>query len=258
MSEAIIEEQQTIGTAKTAPLVTPITIETTLAESVVISTEQPPEADQAQVSEDQTIPPPRRMFVPNWSNIIACLLLLMLIGEHTIPLVWPYVDTYFHPKAVVTLFAAKQPLTFSYTFITVTGTADRAQNQIPSRLISFTTPTKTETTQTTGIGYTPAVQALGIITFYNEAPYAQTIQSGTVLTGSDGVRVITDEPASIPAGNGGTNGSATVTAHAIVGGTVGNIQALDLNGLCCLAGILAKNLTAFSGGADPQAYPTLS
>src|SRR5712691_2786363 len=245
MSEAIIEEQQTIGTAKTAPLVTPTTIETTLAESVVISTEQPPEADQAQLSEDQTIPPPRRMFVPNWSNIIACLLLLILIGEHIIPLVWPYVDSYLHPKAVVTIFAAHQQQQYTYIFLAVTGTPDQSQRQIGSRLISFTTPTKYQSIQTTGVGYTPAVQATGSVSFYNEAPYSQTVAAGTVLTGNDGVQVITYETASIPAGNGITNGSAHVTAHAMVGGTVGNIQALDVNAFCCLAGILAKNRTAF-------------
>src|SRR5712691_6917150 len=141
MSEAIIEEQQTIGTAKTAPLVTPTTIETTLAESVVISTEQPPEADQAQLSEDETIPSPRRMFVPNWSNIIACLLLLMLIGEHVTPLVWPVIDSYLHPQATVTLFAAKQQLRFHDTFVAVTGTPDQSQQQIASRIVTATTPT---------------------------------------------------------------------------------------------------------------------
>jgi len=206
---------------------------------VVVSTETP-SADEEQGSEDETVPRQKRVFVPNWSTIIACVLFLILVGEHVVPLLWPVIDAYLHPKATVTLFAAKQPLTFRYTFLAVTGTTDQSQQQIPSRLLSFTTPTKQTAIHTTGIGYTPAVQA------------------GTVLTGSDGVRVLMDETASIPAGNAPTFGIATVPAHAMVGGTEGNIAPLDINGLCCLAGIAVKNTTAFTGGKDPQAHPTVS
>jgi hypothetical protein len=250
------DQEQPEAKIETDPLLSS-TIESTLVESSVTSTqEQPEEAEQG--SEEIPVPTPHKRFIPNWSNIIACLLFLLLLGEHVVPLVWTSVDALLHPKAVVTLFAAKQRLQFTYTFLAVTGTADPNQKQIVSRLLSYTTPTKTETIKTTGIGYTPAIQAKGDITFYNEAPYSQTIVAGTVLTGSDGVQVITDETASIPAGNGGTNGSATVPTHAIVGGTVGNIQPLDVNTLCCLSGILAKNTRAFTGGIDPQAYPMVS
>ena len=33
------------------------------------------------------------------------------------------------------------------------------------------------------------------MTFYNAAPYAQTVAAGTVLTGADGVEIVTDAPA---------------------------------------------------------------
>jgi hypothetical protein len=243
---------------KTPPLTEPHIVESTLGESTIVSTQEPEPEEQPLPGEAPISPSHKRVFVPNWSTIIACLLFLILVGEHLVPLLWPVIDMYLHPKAVVTLFAAKQQVQFTYTFLAVTGTADQSQNQIALRLLTATTSPTSVTILTTGIGYTPAIQARGTITFYNEAPYSQTIQLGTVLTGSDGAQVITDETASIPAGNGGTNGSATVPAHAIVGGTVGNIQQLDVNTLCCLSGILAKNTTAFTGGEDPQAYPTVS
>jgi hypothetical protein len=249
------EQRQPPGTQ---PDPFPPTIESTLAESVVVSTQEATEGEQEQGA-DQPVPSmPKRVFLPNWSNIIACILFLILVGEHVVPLLLPVLDSYVHPKARVTLFAARQQVTFPYTFFAVTGTADLSHKQIASRFVSFTTPTKTIVMHTTGTGYTPAIQARGEVTLYNEAPYPQTIQRGTVLTGHDEVQVITDETASIGAGNGGTNGSATVPAHAMVGGTGGNIQPLDVNTLCCLSGILAKNSAAFTGGTDPQAYPVVS
>src|SRR6266571_1604314 len=175
MSEQVITEQrQPLGTQPETDPLPPTTVESTLVGSVVVSTETP-SADEEQGSEDETVPRQKRVFVPNWSTIIACVLFLILVGEHVVPLLWPVIDAYLHPKATVTLFAAKQPLTFRYTFLAVTGTTDQSQQQIPSRLLSFTTPTKQTAIHTTGIGYTPAVQA------------------GTVLTGSDGVRVLMDE-----------------------------------------------------------------
>jgi hypothetical protein len=256
-STATEDQEQSGAKRETDPLRSP-TIESTVVESEIVSTRDG-EEETEQGSEERPVPPPhKRVFIPNWSNIIACILFLILVGEHVVPLAWTALDSSLHPKATVTIFAAKRHLQHTYLFLAVTGKADPGEQQIASRFVSFTTATKTETIQTTGIGFTPAVQAKGEITFYNEAPYSQTIAAGTVLTSSDGVQVITDESASIPAGNGVTNGSASVIAHAIVGGTVGNIQPFDVNTLCCLSGILARNTAAFTGGVDPKSYPTIS
>jgi len=217
MSEVIAEERLEPGN-QTPPLSKVHIVESTLGESTFVSTD-PPETDEQPLPDEVPVVTPQKRFIPNWSTIIACVFFLILVGEHGVPLLWPVLDSYLHPKAVVTLFAAKHHVQFTYTFFAVTGTAERQHRQIPSRLLSITTPQKTIVIRTTGTGYTRAVQAKGTVTFYNEAPYSQTIAAGTVLTGNDGVQVITDETASIPAGNGGTNGSATVTAHAIVGGT---------------------------------------
>jgi VCBS repeat-containing protein len=79
-----------------------------------------------------------------------------------------------------------------------------------------------------------------------------------VLTGSDGVEIVTDAPAVIPAGNPPIEGEATVPAHAAAIGPQGNIAPLDLNGLCCLAGISVKNTMAFHDGQDAYDYPMVT
>jgi hypothetical protein len=96
------------------------------------------------------------------------------------------------------------------------------------------------------------------VTFYNAAPYSQTVAAGTVLTGNDGVEIVTDAPAIIPAGNPPIEGEVTVPAHATAIGPQGNIAPLDLNGLCCVAGVSVKNTTAFHDGQDAYDYPMVT
>jgi hypothetical protein len=237
--------------------ISPPIVESTIAASEVTGAQAPEEPD---IAKHPTVPlaSAKRYFQVNWWSIIALVLLLILAGEHTIPLLIPVVDRYLHPKARVTLFPANKQVTQTYTFLVVTGTADQSKNQIPSRLISFTTPSKSETIITTGIGYTPAIQAHGTITLYNEAPYHQTIYAGTVITAGDGIQVVTDQTVAIAAGNGEANGNAQALAHTIQAGTNANIPPLAINTLCCLSGILAKNMSPFSDGANPKPYSMLS
>src|SRR6266567_7073733 len=68
----------------------------------------------------------------------------------------------------------------------------------------------------TGRQYVPATTATGTITFYNGAIYAQIIPFGTVLKGSDGIQVVTDEQAVIPPAaqtTPPTYGQVRVSAH---------------------------------------------
>jgi hypothetical protein len=225
----------------------PPVVEGTIAESKVTSTEAPAEPD---ISKHPTIPlapltMPKRYFRVNWWSIVALSLLLILASEHTIPYLSPVVDAYLNPKATVTLFPTKKLISQNYSYLVVTGTADPSHGQIPSRIISFTTPTKSGTINTTGIGYTPAIQAKGAITFYNEAPYSQTIYQGTVITARDGLQIVTDQTVTIAPGNGEANGNSQAQAHTIQAGINANIPPFVVNTLCCLSGILAKNLSPF-------------
>jgi len=119
-------------------------------------------------------------------------------------------------------------------------------------------PTQSQTAPTTGTGHAPARVGEGTVTFYNAAPYRQTVAAGTTLTGAGGVEIVTDAPAVIPAGDPPTFGIATVPAHAAVIGPQGNIAPLDLNGLCCMAGVSVKNTAAFHDGQYAYDYPMVT
>ncbi|MGH2481033.1 MAG: hypothetical protein ACRDHW_15365, partial [Ktedonobacteraceae bacterium] len=60
-----------------------------------------------------------------------------------------------------------------------------------------------------------------------------------------------NQAVTIPAGNPPTYGSATVTAHAVWGGVVGNIAPGAINAVVGSA-LYLKNLDSFTGGQDAQ------
>jgi VCBS repeat-containing protein len=124
--------------------------------------------------------------------------------------------------------------------------------------LSVKSHTFTQTVPATGHGHTVAQQAQGTLTFYNAAPYAQTVAAGTVLMGADGVALVTDQAASLPAANLPDVGMVTVAAQAVQTGPQGNIAPLDLNGLCCVAGVSVKNTDAFVGGQNTRDYPVVA
>ena len=75
----------------------------------------------------------------------------------------------------------------------------------------------------TGTGHQQAQAARGLITFYNALPAPQTIAAGELLTGADGVGVVTFQDAVIPAGTLAINGRVTVPAQTVNAGPQGNI-----------------------------------
>ncbi len=162
------------------------------------------------------------------------------------------------PTASVTLTPAHQSLHTSVPITAVTGTSDPTRGQVSARLLSAKSSTFMQTVPTTGHGHTVAQQAQGTLTFYNAASYAQTVATGTVLTGADGVTLVTDQAASLPAANLPDVGIATVPAQAVQVGPQGDIAPLDLNGLCCVAGVSVKNTDAFTGGQNARDYPVVA
>jgi hypothetical protein len=162
------------------------------------------------------------------------------------------------PTASVTLTPAQESLHVSVPITAVTGTPDPSREQVSARLLSVKSHTFTQTVPATGHGHTQAQQAQGTLTFYNAAPYAQTVAAGTVLTGADGVELVTDQVAYLPAGNLPDVGMATVPAQAVQVGQEGNIAPLDLNGLCCVAGVSVKNTDAFVGGQNARDYTVVT
>ncbi|GHO52500.1 hypothetical protein [Ktedonobacter robiniae] len=165
-----------------------------------------------------------------------------------------YVSPFWTPTTTVTLVPVSRTLE---TRLTATIGENAEKSQVPGRLLPIVTMSQERTIPTTGKAHQDAQSAHGYITFYNTATYPQTVPAQTLLTGADGVQIITDQDASIPAGTLATNGRATVTAHAVQSGPEGNIQASDVYGPCCRANVLAAN-TAFSGGQEARDYQSVT
>jgi hypothetical protein len=180
--------------------------------------------------------------------------LFMLIGAG----VW-YLLPLLAPTATVTIVPVSRAVTATGTLTVVTGKADAARAEIPGRVLGTITMSQAERVPTTGTGHQDAQAASGAITFSNAAPYVQTVAAGTLLTGSDGVEVVTDSEAVIPAGNltTGRYGQVTVSAHAALPGPAGNIAAHDIYGQCCRLNVFAAN-SAFTGGQDARSYPEVT
>ena len=161
--------------------------------------------------------------------------------------------------ATVTLVPETKTLSTTLTVTALsTGTPEQTHAQVAARVLVVSSPTQNQTVPTSGTGHAHARVGEGTVTFYNAAPYSQTIAAGTLLTGADGVEIVTDAPAVIPAGNPPIEGEVTVPAHATAIGPQGNIAPLDLNGLCCMAGVSVKNTTAFHDGQDAYDYPMVT
>jgi hypothetical protein len=188
---------------------------------------------------------------------LLVLVLLLLTGMGTllgIEDIGPLVPYLFRPTATVTIVPTRMDRQATLVITAVTGTLDAARYEVAARFVSATSSQLVTSGQASGVAHLPATKARGSLTFYNAATYPQTIAAGTVLTGADGVQVLTDALALIQAGNPPLFGVSTVNAHAALAGFRGNIAALDINGLCCAAGVAVKNTAAFTGGQDAQTY----
>jgi hypothetical protein len=179
---------------------------------------------------------------------IACL---ALIGALIVVFLLPLLT----PEATVTLVPSTQQVRTTATITVTTGAP--TGTEIPGRALAAITMNQARTIPTTGKGHQDARAAHGLITFYNAATYPQTVTAGTVLTGADGVQIVTDADANIPEGTLATNGARTVPAHALQVGPGGNIRAEDIYGACCRVNVLAAN-TTFTGGQQARDYQTVT
>ncbi len=148
---------------------------------------------------------------------------------------------FFPPLAHITLILKSQEVSATTTLQT-------------GQILAPLTLSQSASVPATGRGHQDPKQATGTITFYNGLFSAQTVSAGTTLTGSDGVQVVTDQDAVIPAANPPTLGIGTVSAHAVQTGSSGNIAAYDVNQQCCATAIKAVNTAFFSGGQDERNF----
>ncbi len=179
----------------------------------------------------------------------ALWLLLMLFA-----LLAPWLS----PQATVTIRPVQATLS---AILTITarpsGVPNLARLQVAAHLLSLTSPTRTATHATTGVGHQPARAGHGTVTFYNAALTPQLILAGTLLTGMDGVEIVTEQDALLPAAMPPSEGQVSVAAHVGQVGPQGNIAAGDVQGACCRENVFVHT-SAFVGGQDARDYPMVT
>jgi len=218
---------------------------------------QPEEQQPAGASEnEQEQPeqePARQRWYQRYRFPLLALACLALISTTLATLLYPFLTG---PAATVTIVPVSKQIATTRTMTVTTGTGPLAQS-IPGRTLAALTMSQARTAPTTGTAHQDAQAARGAITFYNAAPVAQTVSAGTVLTGADGIQVVTEQDAIIPAAMFPTDGQATVYAHASIAGPAGNIAARAIYGSCCRLNIFAVN-GPFHGGANARSYSTVT
>ena len=187
-----------------------------------------------------------------WTVCVVVVLLLTMIAFQVLLM-------FLTPAPTITLVPVVRKLSTTATMMAVSGAPTGMQ--IPARLLPPLTLIQTIRAIATGKGHQDAEAAIGTITFYNGLFTSQTVAAGTTLTGSDGVQVVTDQLAVIPAAlatTPPTYGQVTISAHALKSGTQGNIHVRDINQACCLPSVLAQNTAAFQGGQHEQDYTVVT
>lgn len=167
-----------------------------------------------------------------------------------------YLVPLFTLQATITIVPVSRQLPPVHTTLHIVN-GSTSGNLISGRALPTISMSQQQTALTTGTRHQDATPGRGDITFYNASLSEQVIPAGTMLTGSDGVEVVTDQDATIPAEKSlATNGSISVPAHTVQAGPQANIQAGDIYGPCCRFNVSAAN-SAFSGGHNARTYQTV-
>jgi hypothetical protein len=252
---ALLEDEETPPHTQLPPPPTPRIVEGTLVESsLLVPAPLRPSSAQAERTRHPAHALLRWVGRPLMTVLVALLSVLLLTPtQPRIMRLFVSMLPAAGATATVTLITDQVDLHRAYTLLAVPAgvvvpPTSHHPAQIEARLLATPLLTQQVTVPTTGRGHQPATQGHGLVTFYNQAPTAQTIPSGMLLSGADGVQVVTDQAVAVPAAHLPAQGQLSVTAHALPTGPQGNIGANDLDGLCCFAGIAVQNAQAFVGG----------
>jgi hypothetical protein len=183
--------------------------------------------------------------------ILCFTLCLLVIGIMSVL----YLVPLFAANATVTIIPVSKQISTTSIVHVIPGSA--TAQQLSGRILSAASMSRAQTVPTTGIVHQEARAGRGYITFYNAAPSAQIVSVGTLIPAPNGVAVITEQDAVVPAAVYPLFGQATVTAHATITGPGGNLHAGEIYGPCCRLNLSAVN-GAFHGGQAARTYSTVS
>lgn len=193
--------------------------------------------EKAQVVESTLVLPPQPSLLPAYA--LCCGFLLLVVCT----LAFQLSCILNPPGVIVTIIPQAQT-------VTLTGTLPLG------RLLPAITISQPQAVPTTGTGHQDARAATGYLTLYNGLFTSQTIATGTIFTGTDGVQVATDETVTLPPNHPPVDGQATVSAHALDTGAQGNVAAGDID-VTLSNSVLVKN-SAFHGGQNEREFHTVA
>ena len=196
------------------------------------------------------------------SIIVALVIVILLVlsgGGWAVsahPEMFPFLS--LHPLTTVTITPASKTVQDSYVLPSVDGNSNIANREVGVRQLT-STKTATDMVNATGHAQTQAQVATGTLTFIN-AGASFGLAGGTTIDGPNGVRVATNNFATIPAAVSGVSfGRMSVQAHATNAGAAGNMANAAINTLtCCRAdGSITVTSGPFTGGQDAKNYTFL-
>ncbi len=218
-----------------------------------------PPMEQPELLTPSRVSSPRRR--SSWPVVTVSILLLLIAGGvFNLNDVLTYLRKTFPSlvSATITITPDSYQLQKSYDVEAVTISSVAIQQQVPARLLSFTTDPQSMTVPASGTSTIPATYASGALTFQNTLSTEQTIPANTVFIDKNGINIINKQDAIVPAAqlhyNGSiTAGTVTVPAQALAPGNQGNIQPFDFNGTpSSISGVTVENTEPFSGGQEQQ------
>jgi len=189
----------------------------------------------------------QRRVKPSYAFVPLLLLFIFATGTFTYLFLLPLAVS-----ADITI----TPLTHSlHKEVTLTVTAGPHAGEVQGRSLAGVSLTKRTTVPATGHGHDDALQAQGVITFYNGDVNPITIPAGVSFTLRNQLTIVTTAPVTVQAAVDPLKGEANAPARAVEAGTIGNIPAHAIETRCCDSLFLtATNTTPFSGGQDARDY----
>lgn len=153
--------------------------------------------------------------------LILAISLLVIVVTVSLPPLIAYARTVLTAStAKVTITPDKHIIERTSTMAGVTGTPDAALQQVPVRVISYTTPARSTLVKAP---VNPSDYAQGMLTVQG-ASQDETLPPGTVFTASNGVQVKTTAAVKVAAGQ-----TVLVPAVALKYGASGNLAPFILN-----------------------------
>jgi len=189
----------------------------------------------------------QRRIKPSYAFVPLLLLLIFSAGTFTYLFILPLAAS-----ADVTI----TPLTRSlHREVTLTITAGPHAGEVQGRSLVGMSLTKSTTVPATGHGHDDALQAQGVITFYNGDVNPITIPAGVSFTLRNQLTIVTTASVTVQAAVDPLKGEANAPARAVEAGTIGNIPAHAIEIRCCGSlFVTATNTTPFRGGQDARDY----